>query len=210
MSTMTEKEREELEALTGEERARRWSHTPTFALDKEHMDIVCNLFADDDAGNIKLGKILRDLVAFNTGSDLQALLANGDKNDRQDRSARRILQKDALALQDSWLLISLQGTKNRQGKTKAVQEAPEAESTNSTTENGRPTLEEVVAYTNMCLGGVNASEQEQIARQWYNKVTKNHWCDQNGEPIREWRTVFEKYATKAWTGKAIDKMSVND
>lgn len=202
---MTDNERDMLEQLSPEERAERLARKESFSLGNKHLDIICNyLLPDSDANNIKLGKILRDLVAFNVDGTTE-LLDNCDKKDTADASARRLLLDDAVQFQNAWLLRSIRNTNNRKGKTKAPSEQPEEEP-RSVPEEGYPTIDAVREYATMELGGVDTDTVAEIVRQWYDNMTKSHWHDERGNSVRDWRKVFKAYATKAWIDKANDKL----
>lgn len=199
--TMTDKEIEELEQLDPGERAKRLSHQDTFALSKQHMDIITHdLFPDDDASNIKLARIIRDLVSTCVDGTTD-LLDNRDESDSADRTARRLLFEDHMQYTNHWLLKSIHTAQNRQGKTKASQVEPE----DGQDDQDHPSLNEIKDYARLkCLGGVPGDMIEQVSRNWYDSMTKNHWLDDRGDPIKRWRSVFERYCQKAWLKQATD------
>lgn len=199
--TMTDKEIEELEQLDPSERARRLERKDTFALSKQHMDIITHdLLPDDDANNIRLAKIIRDLVATCVDGTTD-LLDNCDQGDPADRTARRLLFEDYKQYTNSWLLKSIHTAQNRQGKTKA----PQPDDTEQDDQQDHPSLNEIKDYARLkCLGGVSDDMIEQVSRNWYDSMTKNHWLDDRGDPIKRWRSVFERYCQKAWLKQATD------
>lgn len=195
---MTDEEKDELEQLDSEDRIKRLDRKDAFQLNNEHMDIICNvLFSNDDDGDRKIGKIMRDLLAFNVDGTTD-LIDNGDPKDSADMTARRLLMNDAIAYQNKWLLRSLHNSQNRQGKTKEHDEQVDEQSTDTTSDSGCPTMGDVMSYAHMILGGVPEMQVDSIARNWYDNMTKNHWCDDRGEKIRNWRKVFESYCDSAW------------
>lgn len=193
---MTDKDFDELEQLDAEERARLLSRRDTFVLSSEHLDIICNkLFSNDDDGNLKLGRILRDLVSFNIDGTTE-LIDGGDKNDRADLGARELLYGDCKRYIDKWLLTSLHNAKNRQGKTKASAEEEQTQETDA----GQPTQGDVVDYARGLADQYNAppGRMEMLARKWHEEHTQSHWRDGKGNPIKNWRDLFNKYIDGLW------------
>jgi hypothetical protein len=200
---MTDKDFDELEQLDAEERARLLSRRDTFVLSSEHLDIICNkLFSNDDDGNLKLGRILRDLVSFNIDGTTE-LIDGGDKNDRADLGARELLYGDCKRYIDKWLLTSLHNAKNRQGKTKASAEE-QAQETDTQTDAGQPTLGDVLDYARGLTDQYNTpiGKLEMVARKWHEDHKKHHWRDDDGKPIKDWRSLLKRYLDGQWrTGK---------
>ena len=203
---MTDSEREELEQLSAEERARLLGHRDTFTLSKAHMDIICNrLFSDDDEGNLKLGRLIRDVVAFNIDGTTD-LLDHGDQQDHAAMGARGLLYDDCRLYLDHWLLKAIHNAQNRRGKTKDAKDVQEQEQ-DPNTDTGHPTLGDVMDYARLdALGGVPEEQLQKISRNWYKNVTAKHWYDDKGDPIREWRTVFKAYCQQAFIKSTVDKL----
>lgn len=208
---MTDNERDLLNQLSDEERGERLARKDAFSLGNEHMDIIINsLLPDSDANNIKLGKIIRDLVAYNVDGTTD-LIDNGNEQDNADMTARRLLLADAKRFQDAWLIRSIRNTNNRLGKTKAGEHEedhatskPVTYEKDYTEDEGYPELGDVYEFAKLKLGGIPDDEVKEIVRKWYNNMTKNHW-QYNGEKIHNWRGVFSKYANQTWLDKANDK-----
>lgn len=201
VSTMTDKELDEIDALTPEERSRIFGRKDTFALNKNHMSIIVNdLLRDDDA---KLGRIMRDLVAFNIDGTTD-LVDNVDEHDPADRTARHLLYDDAVVLINHYMLTALHNSHG--GKRSKSKNADAETDGEQVQDNDRPTLGDICDFATMCLGGVPEEEQKKISRQWYDSMTKHHWLDDKGVQIHEWRKVFEKYAKQTWLKKATDKL----
>lgn len=193
---MTDKDFDELEQLDAEERARLLSRRDTFVLSSEHLDIICNkLFSNDDDGNLKLGRILRDLVSFNIDGTTE-LIDGGDKNDRADLGARELLYGDCKRYIDKWLLTSLHNAKNRQGKTKASAEEEQAQETDAE----QPTQGDVIECARGLADKYNTppGRMEMLARKWYEEHTESHWRDNRGNPIKNWRDLFDKCIDGLW------------
>ena len=210
---MTDNERDLIDQLSDEERGERLARKDSFSLGNEHMDIIINnLLPDNDANNIKLGKIIRDLVAYNVDGTTD-LIDNGNKQDSADMTARRLLLADAKRFQEAWLIRSIRATNNRRGKTKASEskatkkpeEARSIPAIDASNEEAHPEIDEVYKHAKLKLGGVDDEELKDIVSKWYSNMTKNHW-QYNGEQIHNWRGVFDAYANKAWVKKATDKL----
>lgn len=201
---MTDKELDELESIDPQERARLLERKDTFVLSSSHLDIIVNeLLRDDD---VKLARLIRDLVAFNVTGD-NALIDNLDETDSADRTARKLLYDDCKVFIGKWLLKSIHNANNRKGKTKDSASAIASDTSQSDDDDGQhPTINEVKDYAKLTQGGLSDAEVAEIVSKWYDKETKSHWLDERGEPVRNWRKVFESYAQKAWIGKATDKV----
>ena len=199
---MTDKDFDELEQLDAEERARLLSRRNEFVLNNDDLETICNtLFDDSDKSNAKLGKILRDLVAFNIDGTTE-LIDGGDKNDRIDQSARKILYNDSKRYIDKWLLTSLHNAKNRRGKTKAPDEEQAQEA-----DAQQPTQGDVMEYARGLADQYNTppGRMEMLARKWHEEHTQSHWRDDKGNPIRKWRDVLKSYLEALWrAGKLQD------
>lgn len=197
---MTDKDFDELEQLDAEERARLLSRRNEFVLNNDDLETICNtLFDDSDKSNAKLGKILRDLVAFNIDGTTE-LIDGGDKSDRIDQSARKILYNDSKRYIDKWLLTSLHNAKNRQGKTKASAEEEQTQETDA----GQPTQGDVMDYARGLADKYNTppGRMEMLARKWHEDHKKHHWRDDDGKPIKDWRSLLKRYLDGQWrTGK---------
>lgn len=200
---MTDKDYDELEQLDPEERARLLSRKEEFVLNNKHLSDICNtLFDDSDESTLKLGRILRDLVAFNVDGTTD-LIDNGDKNDRVDRYARVSLYDDSKRYIDNWLLTSLHRAQNRRGKTKASAEEEQTQETDT----GQPTQGDVIEYAQVLADQYNAppGRMEMLARKWHEEHTQSHWRDDKGNPIKNWRDYFDSYLKTLWqAGKLQD------
>ena len=210
---MTDNERDLIDQLSDEERGERLARKDSFSLGNEHMDIIINnLLPDNDANNIKLGKIIRDLVAYNVDGTTD-LIDNGNKQDSADMTARRLLLADAKRFQEAWLIRSIRATNNRKGKTKASEgkaskkreEAHSMPAIDASNEEGHPEISDVYEFAKFKLGEVDPDEIKDIVSKWYSNMTKNHW-QYDGKPIDNWRAVFSIYANKTWLKKANDKL----
>lgn len=211
MRAMTDKDRDELDQLNGEERAKRLARKTAFQLDNEHMQLITqDLFPDDDAGNIKLAKVIRDLVAFCVDGTAD-LTENIDEQDRADRVARKLLYNDAVHFADAWLLRSLHAShasQSRQGKTK--DKASESQDAQDANRPGEKEILELALYPEYLGGrGLPDNEVDQIARAWIASQNENGWQDAKGEPIKDWRKVFQDYCKGALKKRAIDKVTRN-
>lgn len=192
---MTDKDFDELDQLDPQERARLLSHRNEFVLNNEHLGTICNtLFDDSDESNLKLGRILRDLVSFNIDGTTE-LIDGGDKNDRVDRCARELLYNDCKRYIDNWLLTSLHRAQNRRGKTKAPDEEQEQE-----TDTEQPTQGDVMVYARGLADQYNTppGRMEMLARKWHEEHTQTHWRNGKGNPIKNWRDLFNKYIDGLW------------
>lgn len=203
---MTDKDRDELDQLTGEERAKRLARKDAFQLDNEHMRLITqDLFPDNDAGNIKLAKVIRDLVAFCVDGTAD-LTERIDEKDPADRVARKLLYDDARRFTNAWLLRSLHATQNRQGKTKAKPSESQDAEPDDPQNASRPSESEVLDLARMpeYLGGKGLPDDEvdRIARNFYASQNDNGWQDERGERIRNWRKVFQRYCQRALVKRA--------
>lgn len=207
---MTDNELDELEALDPKERARLLSRKEQFVISNKTADIIVNdLFRDDDA---KLGKVFRDLVAFNVDGTTD-LIDNVDDQDTSDRTARHLLYNDCKAFIDRWLLTSRHNASNRKGKTKnkddqtAKNEITEQPQASDKDDQDRPTLDDIKHYSVMILGGEPQEVREQLSERWYSNMTKSHWQDDRGEPIRNWHKVFKAYCDRSWCARSLEKQN---
>lgn len=200
VAKMTDKDREELERLPAEERAERLARKRSFQLDNEHLRLITeDLIPDDDAGNIKLAKIIRDLVSFCVDGTAD-LTENIDEGDPADKVARKLLYDDCQYFADAWLLRSLRNTQNRQGKTKDRTDESQNTEQNDDQSVKHPTSSEVLDLAHMpeYLGGKELPDDEvdQIATKWFTSQNENGWRDEHGDPIRNWKKRFQKYCQK--------------
>ena len=206
---MTDKDRDELDQLSAEERAKRLARKDAFQLDNEHMRLITqDLFPDDDAGNIKLAKVIRDLVAFCVDGTAD-LTENIDDKDPADKVARKLLYDDARRFTNAWLLRSLHASQSRQGKTKdKASESQDAEPDDAGNAS-RPSESDVLDLAHMpeYLGGNNLSDDEvdQIARNFYASQNQNGWKDERGEHVRDWRKLLQRYCQRALKKRVTER-----
>ena len=52
-----------------------------------------------------------------------------------------------------------------------------------------PTIQQVTDYANTILGFTD----EKFIREWYRQMSMAFWCDEFGNPIRNWGWVFNKW-----------------
>lgn len=210
---MTDKDREELEQLSAEERAERLARKGSFPLGNEHMRLITqDLLPDDDASNIKLGKIVRDLVSLYVDGTAD-LTENIDESDPADKVARKLLYDDCKHFTDAYLVKSLHYSQNRQGKTKDRTDEIQNTEQNDDQSVKHPALSEVLDLAHMpeYLGGKGLTDDEvdQIATNWFTSQNENGWRDEHGDLIRNWKKRFQKYCQKTLIKRATDKATGN-
>lgn len=193
---MTDKDFEELESIPAEERARLLGHKETFSLGNDHMAMIVELLADDDA---KLGRIMRDLVQFMTTGE-NVLLDNIDESDRIGKHVRLLLYDDCKHFNDRWLLTSYRSSKHRKKpETDESSDDGSVEQDHTASVDGYPSSEEVITFAlERWQGSMSIDEVKRIAGRWYDSMTKNHWQDDRHEKVRDWRSLLNTYVDKAW------------
>ena len=150
------------------DRAERLKRKKTFVINKEHAEMILDLLDGDFE---VLGKIFVDLVAFNLYGDT-SLLENADEASKPERMARKLLASDAEHYIQSWLGKSEQNTRNR-------------------TARNYPDKVEFLAYCRE--KGFSEQDIHDYCEPYFMEKVKTSWLDQNGEPIKYWKSAFEAF-----------------